>query len=193
MTGRLFEGRTRIVVRLGLTAAAALVFLTMHSSRDEYTATTTAAPAFGAFGGKLDQGIADMPMGAPPEAKPTDALAKTTGDTSRRDEEKNEAQGRMGNFAGQLATNGIVDGVRPVAMPLPSYDHSVTITRELVTTDRPFNVTLVYVTETTLRLLSSIWILCVIGLGWSSRDRLRAWRDAIKNRVSPVVVPEAAE
>ena len=190
-TGRLFEGKTRIAVRFGLTAAAALVFLTMHSSRSEYAPASTVS----VIGGyrTLDQSVVDTPTTAPAEA-PMDALTKTDATHRRDEDEKGKLeQQRLGNYAGQIATNGIVDGVRPVAMPLPSYDHAVTITREIVTADRPFNVTLVYVTETTLRVLSAAWIVCMIGLGWSMRDRLRAWRDAIKSKLSPAPVPEAAE
>jgi hypothetical protein len=51
-----------------------------------------------------------------------------------------------------------------VALPLPAYERSVTISRELVTRDRPLTLHLVYLTTTGLAPLVGLWLLCLLGL-----------------------------
>ncbi len=66
----------------------------------------------------------------------------------------------LGNVA--YGGGAAVQGVTPVALPLPSYDRAVSVSRELVTKDRPLEPTLIYVTRTALWPLLALWILCIL-------------------------------
>ncbi|MFH1434925.1 MAG: hypothetical protein ABIJ56_04320 [Pseudomonadota bacterium] len=66
-----------------------------------------------------------------------------------------------------------VKGVTPVALPTPSYDRSVNVSRELVTKDRPLAPTLLYVTRNALWPLLVIWILCLALSGIQMWPRTR--------------------
>jgi hypothetical protein len=59
------------------------------------------------------------------------------------------------------AVGGIVKGVAPVALPLPAYDHSVVVTRELVTRDRPLSLGVFYLTSAGLAPLVAAWLACI--------------------------------
>lgn len=200
LTGRLFEGKKRVYVRVGLGLAAGIALLSMRSRSAE-------APMTGgltSFRSIDDVSVADLPVGGKDavshaktkeDGKALADVAPAAGPVRLDQTATGDGGERLGNFAGQLAKAGIVDGVRPVAMPLPNYDRSVTLSRELVTKDRPFKVTLFYVTDTALGLLTAMWLACALALGWSSRDRLRAWRDAIRTKLATPAPaqPEAAE
>ena len=196
-TGRLFEGRTRVLSRVGLVLVCLIGASMMMTSRSP----TSIAPSF-IYRSSLDQGTADTlalgedkdrnmkaaetPAPAAPAALPV-AQGWAVGGQGQA------VDGRFGNFAGQLAQNGIIDGVRPVAMPLPGYDHAITITRELVTSDRPFDVTLWYLTDNALAVLGLLWLACAGTLAYANRERLRAWREALKAKLQPKVAPVQAE
>ena len=84
---------------------------------------------------------------------------------------------------------GIVQGVAPVALPLPAYERSVVVTRELVTRDQPLTLGLVYVTNAGLAPLVGLWLVC---LGWLGRlysveiaRLLRAVRERLARRPDP--------
>ena len=84
---------------------------------------------------------------------------------------------------------GIVQGVAPVALPLPAYEHAVVVTRELVTRDQPLTIGLVYVTNAGLAPLVGLWLVC---LGWLARlysaelaRLVRALRERLARRPDP--------
>jgi hypothetical protein len=77
--------------------------------------------------------------------------------------------GAIGNFNGRLALGGITQGVAPVALTLPGYARSVTVSRELVTKERPFTPSVVYVTTTGLAPLVALWLVSVAWLAWAYR------------------------
>ena len=72
--------------------------------------------------------------------------------------------GALGQENGRRAVGGIVQGVAPVALPLPAYARSVVVTRELVTRDRPLSLGVVYVTMAGLAPLVVAWLACVLLL-----------------------------
>ena len=106
-------------------------------------------------------------------------------------------QARLGNFMAQTAAVGMIDGVRPVSLGLPTSVRQVSVSRELVTAGRPFAPTLYYVTDTGLALLGLLWLTCAAGLAWSERERLAAMREKMrvwlqpKPEAAPVPAPEA--
>ncbi len=74
-------------------------------------------------------------------------------------------EGYLGQENARLAFDGgIVQGVAPVALPLPAYERSIAITRELVTRDRPLTVHLFYVTTTGVAPLVGLWLVCLAWL-----------------------------
>jgi hypothetical protein len=70
----------------------------------------------------------------------------------------------LGQVNSRRAVGGIVQGVAPVALPLPAYERSVVVTRELVTRDRPLSLRVVYVTTTGLAPLVAAWLACILLL-----------------------------
>jgi len=74
---------------------------------------------------------------------------------------KSEGDERTGNMI-PAKGGGVLEGVTPVPLPLPSYRHSTSSSRELVTKERPFRPVLVYVTEMAVAPLAVLWL---IGLG----------------------------
>ncbi len=77
------------------------------------------------------------------------------------DTPKQEVDARTGNWIGGKE-GGVLQGVTPVPLPLPSYRHSMSSTRELVTKDRPFNPVLVYMTDMVVLPANLLWL---AGLG----------------------------
>jgi hypothetical protein len=72
----------------------------------------------------------------------------------------------LGQENGRFVVDGVAQGVAPVALPLPAYERSVVVTRELVTRDRPLTVSVLYVTNTGLAPLIGLWLAC---LAWLAR------------------------
>jgi hypothetical protein len=94
----------------------------------------------------------------------------------------------------QNADGGVLEGVAPVALPLPSYGSSVYLTRELVTKDRPFRPVVYYVTEWVVVPLGALWLLVFGWLLRAHRDQLRSARLWIRNKLAkrPPAEPPAA-
>jgi hypothetical protein len=93
--------------------------------------------------------------------------------------------GRTGDLVAQTVEGGVIEGVTPVALNLPSYERSLSASRELVTKDRPFAPKLYYVGELALAPLYALWFAIVLYVfyvhrafprqTWSHlRERLRA-------------------
>jgi hypothetical protein len=86
-----------------------------------------------------------------------------------------------GGLAKELAHGGgLLDGVRPVALTMPSYAHAAYASRQLVTPARTFTPVIYYVTDTGFALLALAWLACAAGLAWSYKDKLRALRDQMR-------------
>jgi len=100
---------------------------------------------------------------------------------------------RVGNFAGQIAGAGVVQGATPVALALPSFERSVSASRELVTRDRPFKPTLLYVTTSLLVPLAAAWAAALLLLAFAHRAELVAlWRRLRRRLFTPTDPAPAA-
>ncbi len=74
---------------------------------------------------------------------------------------KSDMDARTGNWMGGKE-GGVLQGVTPVPLPLPSYRHSMYSSRELVTKDRPFRPVMFYMTDMVAFPIGLLWFL---GLG----------------------------
>jgi hypothetical protein len=90
-----------------------------------------------------------------------------------------------GNVADSITRAGMVDGVRPVAVSLPSYGHSAFASQQLVTPARAFTPSVYYVTDTAIALAGLLWLACAALLGWMTRSTLLAFRDRLRAALAP--------
>lgn len=95
------------------------------------------------------------------------------------------SRGRYGNrMAQQAVEGGLLEGVTPVALPLPRYHHSTRASRELVTEQRPFQPVLLYLTDWVLLPFVMLWLVCLALLGLSYRSELLRHYRWLKERLS---------
>jgi hypothetical protein len=101
----------------------------------------------------------------------------------------------LGEENGRVVVDGVAQGVAPVALPLPAYERSVVVTRELVTRDRPLTVSVLYVTNAGLAPLVGLWLACVallLRLHAAEIVRLaRAVRERLARKPDPDPAPAA--
>ena len=95
-----------------------------------------------------------------------------------------------GNWLAQTATGGVLEGVTPVALTLPSYVRTVESSRELVTRERPFRPTLYYVTSLTLWPLGLLWLAAAALVLRAHREPIAAVSRRMRARLQRG--PEAA-
>jgi hypothetical protein len=94
--------------------------------------------------------------------------------------------------AAPLVAAGMVHGIRPVALGLPSYARSVTVGRDLVLRGHPFRISFFYLTDASLWLLFGLWAAATTGLAWLHRAELAALRKRLQERLAPdPAAPEA--
>lgn len=74
----------------------------------------------------------------------------------------------------------MMQGVVPVYLPMPEYRHSMTVTGELVTKERPLNPALLYVTWYTLIPFILFWLFCWGYMGFRFRRKLNEWLNYIR-------------
>lgn len=94
-----------------------------------------------------------------------------------------------------VAADGSLDtkaGITPVSLSLPTSEHYVQSTRQLVTKERPFAMRIVYVTQDFVTSLHVAWLFMVGLLGWLHRDRLAGLRARIIERLTQTPDPTAA-
>jgi hypothetical protein len=106
-------------------------------------------------------------------------------------------QGQLDYFLGgengrNAQDGGIMQGVAPVALPLPAYQRSVVVTRELVTRDRPLTVGLLYVTTTGLAPFYLVWLACIALLARVHGTLLARAARSVRERLSRQPEPDAA-
>jgi hypothetical protein len=73
------------------------------------------------------------------------------------DAPKSDIDARTGNWMGGKE-GGVLQGVTPVPLPLPSYKHSMYSSRELVTKDRPFRPVMFYMTDMVALPIGLLWL-----------------------------------
>ncbi len=61
-----------------------------------------------------------------------------------------------------ISDSTIVEGIIPVALPMPSYDYSLYAYRELITKERPLAPRLLYITKYTLIPLYILWLISLL-------------------------------
>jgi hypothetical protein len=100
-----------------------------------------------------------------------------------------------GNYNEQLATGGVLEGVTPVALSMPTYVHGLDASRELVTRDRPFRPALYYVTDRALWPLALLWLAGALVLAAAHRapflDMVRRARERLAHE--PAAPPAPGE
>lgn len=110
---------------------------------------------------------------------------KSLEDDKKKDgKEVNEKDVSTGNFATNQYADAIVQGVQPVALPLPSAARWITVSRELVPKDRPLAVRVHYVTTTALLPVGALWLGCWALLLFVHRDRIRALVAGVRERLA---------
>lgn len=102
--------------------------------------------------------------------EPTRSAAPATA----MDEPKSDVDARTGNWMGGKE-GGVLQGVTPVPLPLPSYQHSMYSNRELVTKDRPFRPVMFYMTDSVALPIGLLWL---AGLGILVRAHWKRVMDA---------------
>jgi hypothetical protein len=200
MLGRLVPRRHYAGVAVALATLAGFVCLVlsvatfgMRKASHEVTATATtgySAPAPSqqaqAYGGNVND---------------SDGQESWHGEMNARESTKSDLLN--GDYRANPAKAGVVQGVTPVALGLPSYDHAVCTSRELVTHERAFSPSIVYVTTSALLPFGAAWLLALLLLVGSHRAeivhlvrrvraRLAAGADApAAPHVPPVAAPPA--
>ena len=94
-----------------------------------------------------------------------------------------------------VAADGSLDtkaGITPVSLSLPTSEHYVQSSRQLVTKERPFEMRIVYMTQTLVTGLHLAWLFMFGMLGWLHRDRLAGLRARIIERLTRRPDPTAA-
>jgi hypothetical protein len=172
-SGRLLPRRQRLAAwgAIGIASfAVGIMQMGRHApSHPAGTATTETTPA---FGGDLKNRELEKKSGEQDARRQVmdgskDQLDQDVSLPVAAQTVVNDHEGWMGQLNARVALDGgIVQGVAPVALPLPAYERSITITRELVTRDRPLTLHLVYITTTGLAPLVGLWLLC---LAWLAR------------------------
>jgi len=108
------------------------------------------------------------------------------------DAPKSDVDSRTGNWMGGKE-GGVLQGVTPVPLPLPSYRHSMYSTRELVTKDRPFRPVMFYMTEMVALPIGILWLLGLAALVRAHWKRISEVYGAIKAKLAAAPEEEKKE
>jgi hypothetical protein len=93
--------------------------------------------------------------------------------------------------ARSVLAGGIVQGVAPVALPLPAYERSVSVRRELVTSDRPLTVGVLYVTSLGLLPLLAVWFASIMFLARLHATQIARFGRTLRERLARQPEPHA--
>jgi hypothetical protein len=135
------------------------------------------------------------------ESTAQDVSGKKLGGLQAGNDEKSKSYGneaglaleKSGELYADLVAKATIDGVTPVALPLPRFERMIVVSRELVTDARPFRPTLIYVTDATLAVVAGLGILSGLVLLYLHRALLLSWRDRIRALLAERPAPIAAE
>jgi hypothetical protein len=170
------------LTRWAIVAGGALGVLAAYSALRMRDRTLTS-------GGVAQQEIVDQPNNAEDYRRMDElrTIDKSNQITTKGLNDNNFVGALTGNYggngapyqqlAGQIMGQGGLEGVAPVALPLPNYARAVHDSRELVSKGRPFSLRLYYVTDLALLPLGGAWLAAIAALAWLHRAQLRAARD----------------
>jgi hypothetical protein len=181
ISGRLLNAAARPYVRVGVIVGAGLALLVMLAARGTHDAADTRYRA-------LD--VPTQTVAVSGEDGKNIDVAKMDKLEGKKVADESSA---LGNFAAQNAGPGILRGVAPVALPLPSAHRYVGSTRELVTRERPFQPRLVYVTTLALLPFAGLWFLSIAALAFIHRAKIVAMRARLRELLAPAPAPTPAE
>lgn len=190
---RTLEGRQRTRALGGLALAGALTTIVAVAASS--SSSRGFGPMLEAENGGDDKKVHYRPSAADPNGPPMTAASAGYGTKSLDDDKKkdgkavNEKDEATGNFATNQYADAIVQGVQPVALPLPSAARWITVSRELVPKDRPLAVRVHYVTTTALLPVGALWLGCWALLLLAHRDRIRALAAAVRERLAAKPAP----
>lgn len=95
-----------------------------------------------------------------------------------------------------VAADGSLDtkaGITPVSLSMPTSDHYVQSSRQLVTKERPFEMRILFITQGLVTGLHLVWFVLFGMLGWLHRDLLAGLRarviERLMRRPDPTAVP----
>ncbi|MCP4215769.1 MAG: hypothetical protein GY765_14035 [bacterium] len=89
-----------------------------------------------------------------------------------------QLEDKLGNM--YFSGKNVVKGVTPVPLPMPDYDRSLSVTRELVTPENPLHPRLIYATRAALYPLLILWLGCLVYMGILVRPRLKPLLENLK-------------
>lgn len=93
-----------------------------------------------------------------------------------------------------VSADGSLDtkaGITPVSLSIPTSERYVQSSRQLITKERPFVMSVLYVTSSLVTGLQLAWLLMVGLLGWLHRDRLAELRARVIDRLTHSPDPAA--
>jgi hypothetical protein len=96
-----------------------------------------------------------------------------------------------GNFLAQTAAGGVLEGVTPVALSMPSAARTMRADRELVTRDRAFHPVVYYVTDWVVGALSLVWLVALVGLLAAHRAFFKDLYTRVRDRLQRGPLPPA--
>jgi hypothetical protein len=160
LLGRLLPRRHFAGVATVLACACGLVFVSLAVATFETRKSSTISATGAATAAPQDVGVAQ------PGERALTHSSSADGDTATQ------------------VGGAVVQGVTPVALTLPSFDHTVSASRELVTRDRPFKPTLLYVTTAALLPLGAVWLIALALLVASHRAALVLLWHRVRARVA---------
>jgi hypothetical protein len=179
-------------LRIAAWCAVALGALVMGITSMQHRSYRTLGDAqYAPMSGESQNAPMDLPVARPSPAAgeppaPAAVAQKTLIEQAEARGDKDRLRllvDEVGGFNERVALGGIAQGVAPVALTLPGYEQSVVVSRELVTRERPFTPSVVYVTTAGLAPLLGIWLACIAWLARAYRMEVAGIARAVRARL----------
>ena len=190
------SSRRRVLWTVAATAAAAFGLLVTAPSRVHTADTRRDAPyAWGGEDGNATLAInAPAPSAAPDDQTALDKKALVHGQAFSIQQNLLAKAEKEKDLLAAGGAGGVMGGVTPVALALPSYARTVVVESELVTPERPFRPRVVYVTATAVMALGGAWLAAIALLAWAMRGEARELLRRARERLAkPAPAPAPAE
>ncbi len=191
LLGRLFHGSARTAARGIALAGGGLAAVIAIAVVGAFSTERAATPSSAAY---REQTVTSTATSEAPPASPAVAagLEDQGGSGTHHAGPGGPVNGQTGNWLAQNAEGGVLQGVTPVALTLPGYARAITVTRELVTRQRPFRPVVIYATAWSLIPLLFLWLGCLALLARAHRPEIAALRARLRDRLArgaPSTVP----